>query len=93
MGDGCQVAAQLLVLAWPEGCLDLFFGFAGGDLADVGCLAAGQPPSRIFERHRWVRLADRTGGAGGLRHAGMSSVTHVAPTGRRAAEPAKTSAP
>jgi hypothetical protein len=31
VGDGRQVAAQLLVLARAEGRLDLFFGLAGGE--------------------------------------------------------------
>ena len=36
LGDGRQVVAQLLVLAWPECRLDLFFGLADGDLAGFG---------------------------------------------------------
>ena len=40
LGDGRQVVPQLLVLAWPECRLDLFFGLADGDLAGFGCLAA-----------------------------------------------------
>ena len=40
VGDGRQVVAQLLVLARPEGRLELLFGVAGGGVAGVGGLAA-----------------------------------------------------
>ena len=36
VGDGGQVAAQLLVVAWPEGGRELVFGVAGGGVAGVG---------------------------------------------------------